>query len=83
MGLVKRLPRASFLLGGYRHGGDYGMSNTRCFPCTTKVLIAYLRFVQPEHLFCSIAVHSDLRASMHRDFNNADFPNLMCPISQF
>ena len=75
---------SSFLLGGYRHGGDYGvMSNTRCFPYTTKVLIAYLLSVQPSHLFCSIAVHSNLRTAMHRDFNNADYPNLICPISEF
>ena len=75
---------SSFLLGGYRHGGDYGvMSNTRCFPYTTKVLIAYLLSVQPSHLFCSIAVHSNSRTAMHRDFNNADYPNLICPISEF
>ena len=75
---------SSFLLGGYRHGGDYGvMSNTRCFPYTIKVLIAYLLSVQPSHLFCSIAVHSNLRTAMRRDFNNADYPNLICPISEF
>eukprot|EP00439_Symbiodinium_sp_Y106_P043687 s4530_g5.t1 len=75
---------SSFLLGGYRHGGDYGiMSNARRFPYTTKVLIAYLLSVQPSHSFCSIAVHSNLRTAMHRDFNNADYPNLICPISEF
>ena len=50
------------------------MSNTRRFPLTTKVLIAYL--------FCSFAVHSNLCTAIHRDFNTVDYPNLLCPISE-
>ena len=76
------------MLGGYRHGGDYNvMSNTRRFPRTTEVLIAYLlQSAKPFVLLHCIAVPSnlctDLCTAIHRDFNTVDYPNLLCPISE-
>ena len=73
-----------FLCGSFRRGGIHGvLSATREFPLSTAALVAFVKSINPDFSFSSIALHRNVPTSCHKDTNNFTDHNLVCALSSF
>ena len=81
-------PRAaegsSFTAGAFVHGGVVGVrTTTGKYPASTALFVAWLKHAAPGCVFSSIAVLDQSPSSMHKDLQNAPFPNIITPLTAF
>ena len=81
----KAKPRKCWLTGAYVHGGVVGLTrNTRSFPCSTQVVNRYIKQLNPNHQWTSVAIIRNYRTAMHKDTHNElGQPTMLAPITRF
>ncbi|CAE7400874.1 GIP, partial [Symbiodinium sp. CCMP2456] len=71
--------------GAFIHGGVAGLRrSTRSFPTTTKVINAYIKQVDPNHQWTSVAILKNHQTAMHKDPHNSLYhQTLLAPLTKF